>query len=522
MIYTRPTSRVYPLNLRERIASSGHPIPPVDQAADEPRQLQLGSDPADNTRLITEALAAGDVILAPGEYTFTPGIEISGRTLDLGGAHLTSAVRIYNGGFFTLTGERPCIRNGRISGRYDAAPGEDGYIRLEDPATGSLLESAVKLPIGGFSDTLIVNVTFDHVSGYVICPSTAACAVRHFSPADAPADGWCRFDLTPGYPYVTARHAVGYNYEISTDRVRYRFTAADGSIVSETSGIPGDAIRVPEGAVSVAVQTVGDYVPYGLFEYLYDNSLAIRGCEFRCNQRLAICNLPGVSIVEDCVSVSNGYPRVDHKGVSWDSSTSGFIDVEDVQTPVLAVRRCSSDAENLGIASRAYELRVEDSPRLATRLYGGWKAFLRSSGRLTFNSLPAALHATTDTDGEIDDTFILHAGEIADEEIRLHACPTDLGRFLRCKIAPAGTGHLWYGASPVGIFDGCEIDLTDDWMLSHGKPILKFYNCRIRLNGHHLINQQTFSGGSLYFRGCEIDHQDDLVTGLEGIGVTIE
>lgn len=530
MIYTRPTSRVYPLNLRERIASSGHPIPPVDPAGlgDDPGEPLLGivtlseTDGELNRDRLNELLLTADVVLTPGEYPLAPGVRVHGHTLNLGGAHLISTERIFNGGFFTLTGVRPCLCNGRISGRYDAAPGEDGYIALEDPQTGSLLESAVKLPVGGFTEALIDGVTFDHVSGYVICPSTAACSVRHFSPAEAPADGWCRFDLTPGYPYVTARHAVGYNYEISTAPVSYRFFAANGDQIGEASGIPGEAIRVPDGALAVDVLTSGAYVRYGLFEYLHDNSLTIRGCTFRCNQRLAICNLPGVSVVEDCASVSNGYPREDHDGIRWDSSTSGFIDIEDIQTPRLTVRDCASYAENLGVASRAYSLTVEDSPQLTTRLYGGWRAVLRASGRLTFNSADAALSAIVDTDSKIDDVVILDRtdrdGEALDD---LHLLPTAGATYRDCCIDCVTTGHIWYGAAPVGVFDGCRIDLDADWLLSHGTPDLVFKGCTIRLGDHYLLDQRVFTAARLTFIGCDIDRPEQIVTGPCPVEVVI-
>ena len=342
-----------------------------EEPFDEPITVMLGDDPEKNRDILNEALEQGDVAVDnTGEFRIAPGVIVNGRTLDLKGSVLIGSVEpLYGGAYIELRGQSPCIRNGSFAGHYTAAPGEAGYNHVEYDGLG--IETAVGLPIGDFSDALIEGVTFEHVSGYVICPRGDSSAVRHVSAMTSEDDGWQRYALTPGYPLITARHGIGYGYQISTGPVRYRFYTEDGDLIGEASGIPGEAVSVPDGAVEVLVLTSGEYVRYALDEYKYDNRLTIDGCTFRCNQRLGIANLPGASVVRDCVSVSNGYPREDHTGIMWDSSTTGFMDIEDVQSPRLMVINCTSANENLGVASRAYELIVKGG-NVPVCVYGGW------------------------------------------------------------------------------------------------------------------------------------------------------
>lgn len=352
-------------------------IEPVEEpseeiAVDYVLLVHLGEDPIENRDVLNRALLRGDVTIDdPGVYPIAPGVVIDGRTLDLGGAQLIGSVTpLYNGAYIELRGQSPRIRNGRFSGHYSAAPGEPGYNRVEFYGIG--IETAIGLPIGCFTDALIEGMTFDHVSGYVICPRGTP-RNRRAAAKSPTANGWQRFTLTPGCPLIAARHGIDYGTFISSEPVLYAFHAADGAVIETCHGIPGEAISVPDGAVEVGVLTSGNYVQYVLDEYEYDNSLTIDGCIFKCNQRLGIANLPGISVVRDCISISNGYPREDHTGITWDCSTTGFLDIEDVQSPELTVIRCTSENENLGIASRAYELLVDEC-RCPVSVYGGWNA----------------------------------------------------------------------------------------------------------------------------------------------------
>ncbi len=507
--YQKPALTLIRLSLNERIACSGSHLTEKIQ----PDGIVLSETDGEPTRdRLNEPLAAGDVRLAPGEYPVAPGVVIDGRTLDLGGARLISTVQRFNGALIVMAGDHPRLRNGRLSGLYAAAPGEEGYVKYE-------AESAVRLPAGGFTGAVIEGVEMDRFCGYAVCTGGEGqvrdtYAVRHFSPAEAPGDGVCRFGLVTGMPFVTARHAVGYNYYISRSPVVYVFRDAGGRAVGRAEGVPGEPVARPSDAVSVDVTVdMPSYVRYGLFEYAYDATFRIEGCVFRCNQRLGIANLCGVSEVIGCRPISTGYPREDHTGISWDSSTSGFVDIEDIQTPRLTVYRCSSGGENLGIASRAYELTVEDSPKLTTRIYGGWTASVTDSGPVVYDNAKAALQVTVGTNGTLDDKAILDTSDKSDEDMGVRPVVPDGGAvFRRCRYGDK-TIHLWYGKKPQGVFEDCDFDLRADWLLSHGKPDYVFRRCRIRLNGHHLIDQKVFDSGVFTFEDCEIDRPEGIAAG---------
>lgn len=400
---------------------------PIDDPDPPTGLLELTQNADINNQLISAALAIGDVKLATGVYPITPEIDINGRTLDLNGSTLKSSVTpFYNGAWFTMLGESPCIKNGKLVGNYAHAPGEPGYVPLETDGNG--IETAVGIPQGKFTNCLIKDVEFDNICGYIICPRNGTNEGRSASPEMAPESGWSTFMFQTNYPYITARHGIGYGYEISTARVDYRFYNASHILISEETGIPGEAIEKPQNAVSVDVKTYGAYVRYVLREYMFDNSLVIDGCTFKCNQRLGIANLPGISTVRNCVSISNGFPREDHTGISWDSSTSGFMDIEDVQTPILEVIGCSSTNENLGIATRAYSMTVEDSS-LYVRVYGGWDVVVRrNTGPVVCNTV------SVQTNVDIYDSDLLHMDSISTTPIgpnmRIHNCTVNIGNAL--------------------------------------------------------------------------------------------
>lgn len=409
--YNKPNFKYIPMDLNESIATSAehfdeddeifYPEPeddaleevvpdPEPEDDEEPQDtlitVELGDDPEKNRDILNEALERGDVVIGnPRAFLIAPGVIINGHTLDLAWSSLTGSVEpFYNGAYFRLCGDGPCIKNGSFEGHYNAGPGEEGYIPLEVNGVG--IETVVDIPAGSFENAVIDNVSFRHVSGYVICPrSQLLNAIRHFSPATEPEDGWSRFDLISGYNWVTARHGVGYNYCISRGLVEYRFYDENDELLDTLVGTPGNVMYVPEGSKYVKVQTEGPYLQYCLFEYEYVNTIEISNCHFAFNQRLAIANLPGPSIVRDCASISNGYPRADHSTVDrWDSSTSGFIDIEDVQSPELRVLRCSSLEEHLGVASRAYEFYIDECPTLDIFLYDGWDARIYNVNRVYF------------------------------------------------------------------------------------------------------------------------------------------
>ena len=482
------------------------------------------TDGAANTAKINALLEEGDVVLAAGDYPVAPGILVNGRTLDLNGAHLTSTELRFTGALIGLQGNSPCVKNGWLSGLYYAAPGEEGYVRVEG-------ESAIRFRQGGISNAVISGLKINNFCGFSVVNGqsdqlTEVSYKKTTTQNKTLVDGeFIVPSLSDEYPYITARHAIGYNYYISDEPVRYKFFDKNGELLATKHGIPGESILKPTGAVSVSVYvTIEKFVDYGVFEYKRDNSIRIENCEFYCNQRLAIANLPGFSEVINCQSRSNGYPREDHTGISWDSDTSGFIDIEDIQTPYLLVEGCSSNNENGGIFSRVYDLEVIDSPTVKTSLRKGWTARIINSGIVGFYNPDTAFEIDLTIGGttQLNPKFALDSKNRIGQSLGdKHVIPATDYAYENCAYDNVTTGILWYGSNVTNTFTNCTFNLGADWMLSHGVFNMTFKNCIINTNGHYFVNQQHGKGSSsLTFENCTIDDQSKLKTGL-AVTVTI-
>lgn len=382
-----------PVEQTETIATESEDVRPKEFASSM-IHVTLGEDPVENRDMLNHFLAQGDVIIDyPGDYYVEPGVIVDSVHLDLGGSRLVSSKMAYGGALIIMRGLSPKVSNGQLSGLYSAAKGEEGYIHVEYPDENGYqipIDSTIKFPIGGFSNAVIDNVKIDHCAGYAIAPGGEnqleehyKCRSRAASTVQRPLSGHNTFALHDGYPWITARHGIAYGYNVSEAKILYDFLDDDDEHISSAVGVPGEPILKPCGASIVRVYTtIEPFVQFVLDEYIYDNTLRISNCDFWCNQRLAVANLPGDSLIENCRSWSNGYPREDHTGIGWDNDTSGFIDVEDVQTPYLEIINCTSEHENLGIASRAYILDVADC-KSPIQIYGGWEANIkRCVGRI--------------------------------------------------------------------------------------------------------------------------------------------
>ena len=477
-----------------------------------------------NTELLNSLLLEKDVTLETGDYPVAPGILIEGHTLDLNGSHLTSTELRFTGALIGLQGDSPCIKNGWLSGLYSAAPKEEGYVKFEG-------ESAIRFAQGGFTNAVIKDLKINNFCGFSVVPGASsqlvkAMSVRHISPVNEPEGGeYIVATLSEDYPYVTARHAIGYKYYISDEPIRYTFVDSNGSTIETKYGIPGEAILKPEGTAAVHVHTtIETYMQYGLFEYKYDNSILIENCDFYCNQRLAIANLPGFSRVINCRSRSNGYPREDHTGIVWDDSTSGFVDIEDNQSPYFYMENCSSENENAGILSRAYTLEVIDSPTVKTSLRKGWTARIINSGIVGFYNPDTAFEIDLTIGGttQLNPKFALDSKNRIGQSLGdKHVIPATGYTYDNCSYDNVTTGIFWYGRNVTNTFTNCTFNLGADWMLSHGVFNMTFKNCIINTNGHYFVNQQHGKGSSsLIFENCTIDDPTKLATGLT-VTVTI-
>ena len=482
------------------------------------------TDGAANTAKINALLEEGDVVLAAGDYPVAPGILVNGRTLDLNGAHLTSTELRFTGALIGMQGNSPCVKNGWLSGLYYAAPGEEGYVRFEG-------ESAIRFRQGGISNAVISGLKINNFCGFSVVNGqsdqlTEVSYKKTTTQNKTLVDGeFIVPSLSDEYPYITARHAIGYNYYISDEPVRYKFFDKNGELLATKHGIPGESILKPTGAVSVSVYvTIEKFVDYGVFEYKRDNSIRIENCEFYCNQRLAIANLPGFSEVINCQSRSNGYPREDHTGISWDSDTSGFIDIEDIQTPYLLIENCSSENENGGIFSRVYDLEVINSPAVKTSLRKGWKARVIDSGYVSFYNPDTAFEIDVTIGGTTQyyPRFALDSKDRTGKNLGdKHLIPATRFTYDGCVYDNLTTGILWYGSRSEGAFKNCTFNLGADWMLSRGTFNLTFTNCTINTNGHYLVEHKQNNSSSLTFVDCTIDDTSKLTTGTP-VTVTIE
>ena len=482
------------------------------------------TDGAANTKLLNSLLLEKDVTLETGDYPVAPGILIEGHTLDLNGSHLTSTELRFTGALIGLQGDSPCVKNGWLSGLYSAAPKEEGYVKFEG-------ESAIRFAQGGFTNAVIKDLKINNFCGFSVVPGASSqlvktMSIRHNSPVNEPENGeFIVAVLSSDYPYVTARHSIGYKYYISDEPVRYTFVDSNGSTIAVKYGIPGEAILKPEGSSAVYVHTtIEPYVQYGLFEYKYDNSIRIENCDFYCNQRLAIANLPGFSRVVNCRSRSNGYPREDHAGLIWDDSTSGFVDIEDNQSPYFYMENCSSENENAGILSRAYALEVIDSPTVKTSLRKGWTARIINSGIVDFYNPDTAFEIDLTIEGttQLNPKFALDSKNRTGQSLGdKHVIPATGYVYENCTYDNVTTGTLWYGNNTTNTFTNCIFNLGADWMLSHGTFNMTFSNCIINTNGHYFVNQQFGKGSSsLNFENCTIDDESKITTGLP-VTVTI-
>ena len=489
------------------------------------------TDGVANTDLLNRLLAEKDVTLETGDYPVAPGILVDGRTLDLNGSHLTSTELRFTGALIALAGESPCVKNGWLSGLYAAARTSSGS--YEDGGVSYEAESAIRFKIGGFTNAIISGLKINNFCGFAIVEGgtdvlSEKYSIGHRCTVTGGGDKIYAkngnefifsFDSTDRkYPYL-ATIGTGYTYYVSdTPGVRYTFLNDNGEIVDIQNGIPGEPVQKPDGSTKVSVHLNLDKFPkYGFVvnEIMYDNTIRIENCEIYCNQRLAIANLCGNSEVINCVSRSNGFPREDHTGIMWDSSTSGFIDIEDLQTPNLYIENCSSENENLGVASRAYNLNIIDSPNLKTSLYKGWAARIVNSGEVTFYNPDTVFEVDLTLEGttKCNDKFVHDKkNRTGCNLLDKHIIPVLGAVYDECMYTNTTTGILWYGSDVTSIFTGCIFNLGADWMLSRGKFNFTFKNCTIKTNGHYLVKHMQNNRSYLTFENCIIDDESKLTT----------
>ena len=181
-------------------------------------------------------------------------------------------------------------------------------------------------------------------------------------------------------------------------------------------------------------------------------------------------------------------------------------------TALVEVRPTFSLPKYKKLSIKKEEVAITDED-VTKNVEGFRAAFAKFVDATAENAVTDGDYVQIDYKGTLDDKAILDTSDESDEDMGVRPVVPDGGAvFRRCRYGDK-TIHLWYGKKPQGVFEDCDFDLRADWLLSHGKPDYVFRRCRIRLNGHHLIDQKVFDSGVFTFEDCEIDRPEDIAAG---------
>lgn len=472
---------------------------------------------SENTALLNAALLEGDVVLDSGVYYVDPGILVDGVTLDLNGSQLIMSVLRHAGSMFGIQGHAPGIINGTISGLYAIGKGDPGWVKWEN-------EGAIRFLHGGFEDALIEDLTLNNFGGWAIGSGAALdidgvdildsdLCIAHNSPVARPTNDLCYFrDLDPEYPYVTARE---WHY-FAVGALEYVFYDSDGNELDRCEEEPAKMIAKPNGTAIVSVSVPTDsYERYKLYECKHTETMTINRCTFRCNQRLGIANLLGESVVSNCASISNGYPREDHTGIVFDDSTSGFMDIEDSTPPYVLVKNCTSSNENLGVWSRAYNLEIQNCGTMTITVDKAWSLKM-DSGILSVHAY-ALRHATIETTGT---SMYSSTCAIVTESLQLKnfgfitALPSLADTvFDTCSYYITRTGNVSQLKTLEGTFKNCTFRLNTDFVHTYSAFHLTLENCVVYNGSHFFITNNSGYPSTLQLINCRIQNERDIANG---------
>lgn len=342
------------------------------------------TDAAANLATLNAALAKGDVKLKRGNYPLTPGVLVDNVTLDLNGSCLTSSVRTSTG-LITMKGERPVIRDGELCGTFHVAKNEEGYTWYES-------ESLIRMALYG--DALIENVELHNCWGYAIGHGepdwgTEAKRVNISTATDVTSDlsigitsetkrylSNC-ISIPTGYKYATLYGGIGYNRIVSRRDVIYYFYDSNGSKIATISETPRVMVAIPKNASKVKVLTYqyGDYIPANIGFFNREvRCMTVRDCCIHNNHSLGMIGMAyGMMRILNCRSYGHGKPRKDVLPQNANTNTVAFIDVEDLETPMVILEGCTSEDEpNLALLG-AYKSIINHCTGNVT-IYRGWYA----------------------------------------------------------------------------------------------------------------------------------------------------
>lgn len=338
--------------------------------------ITLSTEEADaqaNSDAVTAAIAEhGHVVLKAGKYPVKPGIVIDSGKLDMNGAHFYTVDYKSSTPLVYMKGEAPEICNGELEGSYDLADNEEGY---------SFFESESLIRPEGVNGAYIHHMDMHHNWGYCISPGENVERV-YAETATETGNNEFRFtteafDIPEGYKYVTAAGSIGYNYIISISDVVYRFYDENGTEITNKRGVPRKRITIPSGAKTVTFDTKpgGDtYVPYYAYFTNYEETLTVADCKLHNFHSLGMANFPGPTTVTRCSFIESGKPRSEANGTA--RSTTGGIDIEDIQTPEFIMSDCySRDCKKL-LMFGGYKGVISNCVGDKIGIYRGWNCDL--------------------------------------------------------------------------------------------------------------------------------------------------
>ena len=335
-----------------------------------------------NKTTLNQALALGDVKLKKGHYPIDPGVVVNGVTLDLNGACLQSTKEKISSALITVRGEKPILKNGEVCCNYNTADNEEGYEFFETEKiigcklyTDALLEN---LDLHNCWGTAIVYGGINWETEGVrksIHTATAITTVSDGRSTETTEYLTDPIDIPEGYQYTGVYGGLGYTRILSQRSVVYTFYNSAGTKLKSSTAMPNTTVLIPSGAATVTVRTYSfdDFKETWIgFINSKCNCLTVKDCRIHNNHSLGMLGMQfGTTKVINCRSYEHGKPRSTAPASS--RSTTGFMDIEDICTPILIMSGCTSSGENKLIMSGAYRTTITDCYG-SIGIYRGWSA----------------------------------------------------------------------------------------------------------------------------------------------------